>query len=282
MNPTFSWQLAVIGGLLIGLIGLPACGSAAVEPSPEPPPGPEATLTISGAGGTTRVLQLVADAYLAEHDDLAFDFLSGSGSSGGVKGVVGGQLDLGAMSRPPKESELADGIEYLSFARDKVVIATSPDISVKPLTSQQVADIFSGKIDRWSDLGGPDYPIAVLVREESDSNTRILREGIFGDGGFSPGSVTMESEGATRDAIASGTNTIGYLAYSGVRIEDLNVHTVTVDGHDPSSAEVYPFTRQLGAAYMQSRAGKVQPFATFLNSPSVRAMLAENGINGPG
>jgi len=66
-------------------------------------------MTVTGAGGTTPVLNYVANAYNQKHSGLAFEFPKGSGSGGGAKGAADGTLNLGAMSRPPKGSELALG-----------------------------------------------------------------------------------------------------------------------------------------------------------------------------
>ena len=92
--------LASLLSLLI--VALTACGNSEPQIDTAPTPAPAFTLTITGAGGTTRVLQYLANNYSKQHNDITFEFLSGSGSSGGVKGVLAGKVDLGAMSRPPK------------------------------------------------------------------------------------------------------------------------------------------------------------------------------------
>ena len=97
---------------------------------------------------------------------------------------MAGQVDLGAMSRPPKDSELSDGIVHVGFAEDKVVVVASPDVNITSLTSQQIKSIFAGEITNWVAVGGPNTAITVLIREEKDSNTKLLRRGILGDAGF--------------------------------------------------------------------------------------------------
>ena len=149
--------------------------------------------------------------------------------------------------------------------------------TVKGFAGQE-KDIFLGVITNWSEVGGPDALIDVLVREESDSNTKILRDGIFGDAEFTPGSVVMDSEGDTKRAMIGGTNTISYVAYSGIRLEDVPINALIIDEYDPATSADYPFTRQLGGAYLPANAEKVQPIVNFLTSPEVTAMLAEYGI----
>lgn len=269
-----------IAMMVISLGVSAGCGGAGNESPPTPAVAAATTLQISGAGGTTKVLEFLAEAYRQQHEDLVFEFLAGSGSSGGVKGVLGGQFHLGAMSRLPKEKELGAGIEYLNFAEDRVAVVTTADLSIKGLTTQQVKDIFLGEINNWSEVGGPDAPINILVREEKDSNTKILRKGIFGDGEFAPRAVTMPSEAETKDALTKVTNGIGYLAYSGVGIENLSVHALSLDGAEPGDySAVYPLQfRPLGLSYLPANAAQVKPFLDFLVGPDAQNLLSQKGI----
>lgn len=278
----FHAKLAILGIAVMFMGGAFVAGCGANEPDTGSPQytKPQTTLTIAGAGGTTRVLKLVAGAHEQKQATLGFEFLSGSGSSGGVKGVLQGKLHLGAMSRLPKDEEITGGIRYHQFGQDRVVVATSPDLSIGGLTSQQVKDIFLGVITHWSDVGGPDAPISVLVRGEKDSNTKIMRQGMLGDGAFAPGSVTMSSESDTKAAMSTATNTISYLAYSGVRIEDLPLHALALDGREPGDPNsAYPLeSRPLGVAYLPENFEKVKPFLDFLISPETQDLLAARGI----
>jgi phosphate transport system substrate-binding protein len=270
----------LLGTLAILAPMLTACVGEATQTAPAPAAVvPQTTLTISGSGETTMVLQVLADGYKEQHSDLAFDFLAGMGSSGGVRGVLGGQLDLGAMSRLPKDAEWADGIAYLSFGTDRIVVATSPELSIPDLTTQQVKDIFLGTITNWAMVGGPDAAIKVLVREEEDTATTILREGIFGDRAFASGAVVLTSESNMKPALSNTINAIGYLHYSTVRTGDLKVHPLVLGGQDPADLDSnYLYTRALGVCYLPASAAKVEPFLNFIVSPEAQALLVEHGI----
>lgn len=282
MKLTLQKSHFLISTLIILSLILVACSSAVAQTAPTPIAAPQTTLTISGSGGTSSVLKFLAEAYKKQHDDLAFDFLSGSGTSGGVKGVLDGVLDLGAMARSPKDSELADGIKFLGFATDRVVIVTSADLSITGLTSQQVKDIFLGQISNWSEVGGPDAPINVLARDEEESNTQTLRKELLGDGGFADGTVVFTSSSDMNSAITQATKAIGFVSYSSVRLENLKAHTLVIDGQDPADLNSkYPYTRQLGVAYLPANAAKVQSVLDFMVSPEAQTLLAEKGIAPP-
>jgi len=272
-------SVSVVSVLLVLALILAGCGSAATATPPAPTAAPKATVIIAGSGGASGVLKLLSDAYQQKNSGLAFEYLSGSSSSGGAKGVAEKQLDLGAMARPPKDAEKVTGMEYLEFATDKLAVVTSPDLIIPGLTNQQVKDIFLGKITDWSEVGGPKATINVLVRDEAETNTGILRKAIFGDAAFAPGAAVLTSDGAMRDALNSTANAIGFLTYSGVRLQDLKVHPLTIGGHDPAdNSGSYPFTRPVGVVFLSGNAAKVQPFLTFVTSPEAQALLSAQGI----
>jgi len=266
---------------MVVALTLAACSSVATQ-TPPAPALPKTTLTIAGSGGAATVLKYLAGAYGEQHSEMGFEFLSGSSSGGGVKGVLDGTLDLGTMSRPPKDSELASGIEYIAISIDRIVIATSSDLSITNLTSQQVRDIFLGNITNWSAVGGPDVAINVFVRDEEESSTQVLRKELFGDEAFAAGAVVFTSDGDLRAALSDATNTITFLGYSGIRLSDADIRTLAIDGKDPSDLNSdYPYVRPMGVAYLLSNMSRVQPFLDFISSPEAYALLTEKGINPP-
>jgi len=279
MKPVQQQSRSLTCMLIILPLVLAACSGATTKAAPTPTAVPPATLTASGSGSTTLVLESLADAYRKQHKDLVFSFPSGSDTGGGVKGALQGQFDLAAMARLPKDTESAAGLVYLSFGTDKTVVATSSDISLAGLTGQQVKDIFMGKITNWLAVGGPDATISVFVREEEETNTQVMRKGLLGDGPFAAGSVGMTSESDLQAAMSRATKAIGYLTYSGVQLKNLKVHTLAIDGQDPANvSHRYPYTRPLGVGYLPGNVAKVRPFLDFITGPEGQTLLAKYGL----
>ncbi len=259
-----------------------ACASQAGETGSDGAGSGGGVIRISGAGGTTNVLKGLAEEYSRANRDISFTFLQGSGSAGGVKGVNAGLLDLGAMSRKPKQSELATGIRYIAFAEERVAVVTSPDLLISGLTVDEVRAIFTGEIDNWSLFGGPDAVIRLIIREEDDSNTKIIRAGILGGVPFSKAAVVVTSEADAKDALNGATNAIGYLAYSGIVAgSGLSVHPVALDGLHPANQDRdYPLqSRSLGVAFLPGKINEVQGFVDFITGSVVAELLAKQGLS---
>jgi phosphate transport system substrate-binding protein len=256
---------------------LVACNSPVATPTPVAVP--QTSLNLAGSGGAATIVKYLANAYNGKHTDLAFNFLAGSGSSGGIKGALDGQLDLGLISRKLKDTETAAGLKYLEVGVSRIAIALSSDLSITALTGQQVKDIFLGKIRNWSEVGGPDVPITVMARDEEDSLTQTLRQSLFGKDAFSPAAVILTSEGDMTNALLKGTHSIGYLDYGNVRVSDLSVHVLTMDNLNPAdSGNSYPYSRVVGVAYLPANAAKFQSFLDYLVSPEAQTLLADKGI----
>ena len=269
--------LPVLAVIMTAAFGCASQGAAG-DPAVEVPAS--VVIRISGAGGTTSVLKGLAKEYSLVNKDVSFEFLEGSGSSGGVRGVNAGLLDLGAMSRKPKKSELETGVSYIIFAEERVAVVTSPDLIISRLTVGEVRAIFTGEINNWSQVGGPDALIRLITREESDSNTKIIRTGIMGDAPFSPTALLMTSEADAKLALNNATNAIGYLAYGGIAADKLAVNPVSLNGLHPSDAFAdYPLPpRDLGVAFLPEKANQVRGFVDFITGTAVREMLAKQGL----
>ena len=127
-------------------------------------------------------------------DELATILVSSTTSGNGFDLIEAGQIDVSLASRrirPEEARAIRDsgGGNMVSpsqehvIAVDSLVLITHPENPVKSLTQGQVAEIYAGRITNWSEVGGPDLPIAATTLPEG-SGTRSVFEGrIFGDSG---------------------------------------------------------------------------------------------------
>jgi phosphate transport system substrate-binding protein len=268
--------------LIIVTLILVGCTGVAAQPALTPTAAPPVKVVISGSGGTATLLKPLAEAFRQKHSNWSFEFLSGAGTSGGVKGALDGTLDLGAMARAPKDEELAQGLQYIHFATERIAFVTSPDISISTLTGQQVKDIFAGKISNWAEVGGPEAVINVLVRDEDESNTQVLRKALFAETPFSAGAAVFTSEGDLRKALTNSRQVIAYASYGGLKLEKVPANLVAVEGLDPADfSSDYPYTKPAGVGYISANAAKVQPFLDFITGEEARKLLAEQGTPAP-
>jgi phosphate transport system substrate-binding protein len=263
-------------GILVAFLTLTlvACGGPATEPAPTPSVAPRTNLTISGSGTTTSILSAVKPKFEADLPGYNLDVLPGTGTGEGVQGAIQGVLDVAAMARPSKEDEAAQGIEYVEFGQSGVAILTHSGVDVANLTTAQVKALFSGEVTNWSEVGGPNLPIILYVRDEGDSSTKALRQAIVGDTPFPETAPVLTSQTDMQAAIAGTPGGVGFGSWSAALATKADVRSVTLDGLAPGDP-AYPMLSPVGIGYLSARKADVQPLIDWLLSGQGRTALSE-------
>jgi phosphate transport system substrate-binding protein len=114
-------------------------------------------LIIPGTGACEILLKELAKEFNAEHPEHEVVIPPSVGSTGGIRQVWEGEAELGRVARDFKKHELNYSLKRLVFARDMVVFVVGSKVGVTNLSAQQLADVFSGKIENWKQVGGNDY-----------------------------------------------------------------------------------------------------------------------------
>jgi len=131
-----------------------ANGYVAVEIKPEPyiSSGIAGTLTLGGSSSVTPVMEKLAEAYMAINPR-ALVVIRQSDSTTGITSVVEGIVDIGMASRELKGSELEKGVVGTPIAIDGIAVIVNLESGIGELTRGQIADIFTGGIAEWEQLG---------------------------------------------------------------------------------------------------------------------------------
>jgi phosphate transport system substrate-binding protein len=162
-----------------------------------------------------------AERYQAEHPEVRIS-VTGGGSGTGIASLINGTVDIANASRQIKEEEIAEaqgnGVEPVEhiIARDAIAVIVNPQNPVSQLTLKQISDIYSGKINNWSEVGGEDRPIVRLSRE-TNSGTHVyfletvLRLGNSDDKTlFSMDTLLLPSSEGIIIEVRQNPNAIGY------------------------------------------------------------------------
>jgi phosphate transport system substrate-binding protein len=272
------WRTVVVGVMAL-LVVVAGCTSGSDEPAATTAPESEAevVLKVSGSGTTTAILAAVATAFEADTAGYRLDVLPGAGTGGGVEGLIEGMLDVAAMARPPKDEEVAEGVEYMEFGLSATSFYAHPSVGVTDLTSSEVSAIFYCEIENWSEVGGPDLPIVVYVRDEGESSTKGLRDAVFGEEFFPSDIRILTSQSDMQDHVADTEGAVGYGSWPAAVAEGAGVQAIALDGVSPSDRS-YPCTAPVGIGYLSDRQEGVQPLIDWLSSENARAALREINV----
>ena len=132
--------------------------------------------------------------------------------------------------------------EIEEIATDALIFVVNESNPVDNLTTEQIRDIYSGKITNWKDVGGNDEPIAAFQRNEGAGSQALMVKLIMGDTAFAPApsGFIIGSMGELMSAVRSydnSANAIGYSVY--YYANDMKMATglklISVDGVKPET-----------------------------------------------
>ncbi|MGB0563516.1 MAG: phosphate ABC transporter substrate-binding protein [Spirulinaceae cyanobacterium] len=200
--------------------------------------------------------------------------IAATGSSNGIEALIAGDVDVAATSRALNPEEASAGLQTVAVAPDQIALVVGKDNPFKgSLTAQQVADIFTGNITNWSELGGEDAPIRVINRPTVSGTYSSFKEMVLnGQDVTGPGVTTLERDETTGMLQQLGTDGIGYATYSQV-VDQATVRTLPVDNVFPGDAS-YPFERQLLYVYQDPASDAAKAFLGFLGAPEAKSAIA--------
>ena len=208
---------------------LTGCGNTN-EPQADPQPS-ELSGSVSTDGSTSmqKVINTLGEAFMNENKSITFTY-NPTGSGSGIKAVQEGRCDIGLSSRALKAEEKEAGLKETVLAYDGIAIIVNPENPVKDLTIEQIADIYTGKITNWKDLGGNDAEI-VLIGREAGSGTRDGFETITGTADACQYRQELTSTGDVITTVAQNPDAIGYASLASIKD---TVKALSVNGVVPS------------------------------------------------
>lgn len=218
------------------------------------------SVTTLGSTSMSNVMNYLAEGFREVDGDITVT-VEGGGSGAGVEAALNGTADIGLASRALDESETAQGLVGTTLALDGIAIIVNGDNPVSDLTLEQIAQIYTGQITNWSQLGGDDAQIALMGRE-SGSGTRDGFESITDTEGECQYDQELTSTGAVIEAVRSNPQAIGYASLSEVEGQ-AGITAVTVGGVECSEATVLDgsYTIQRPFVLVTNSANQLSPSA---------------------
>jgi len=238
-----------------------------------------------------------AEAY-REVDPSVSIAVTGGGSGTGIASLINGTVDIANASRSMKEGEIEDarsnGIEPVEhvIAIDALAVIVNIDNPVSELSIDQLADIFTGRITSWSEVGGNDARI-ILVSRETNSGTHVyfleevVRRGEKDNSDiFAPQTLLMPSSVGITSEVRRNPNAIGYDGLGYVDPLHEKVLSVAVNSDSPYVAPsamtakegTYPLSRDLYMYTAGEPDGAIAEYLSWILSPSGQKIVEDLGF----
>ena len=191
------------------------------------------SVSTDGSTSMEKVIGALGEQFQNDNSGITFTY-NPTGSGSGITAVQEGRCDIGLSSRALKDDEKSAGLIGTTIALDGIAIIVHPDNPVSDLSVQQIADIYTGKITNWKELGGEDAEI-VLIGREAGSGTRDGFESVTGTKDACQYRQELTSTGDVITTVSQNPAAIGYASLAALKD---NVKAVRVDGVSPSEQTV--------------------------------------------
>ena len=275
-------MFALAGAACMSVALLAGCGNSDNNTPSTGDNNGDASATLSGTvatGGSTsmqKLMSMLQEDFMAKNDGVTVTY-DPTGSGAGITGASDGSLDIGLSSRSLHDDET--DVEAITVCLDGIAIVVNTENPVSDLSLEQLADIYTGKVTNWKEVGGNDAPIVVIGRE-AGSGTRDGFETIVDVKDTCQYAQELTATGAVTAAVASNENAIGYASLSAV---DDSVSALKVNGvecteetvKDGSYAVQRPFNFIVKKDAQLSDAA--QAFITYATDGSANEWILEAG-----
>ncbi|HSG29512.1 MAG TPA: phosphate ABC transporter substrate-binding protein, partial [Candidatus Krumholzibacterium sp.] len=208
-------------------------------------------IVIDGSTTVGPIAKAFAEYYMSLYGDVNIT-VSESGSGNGAKSLINGMCDIADMSRFMKDKEFSAAVEKGVMpvahvvAVDGLPVIVHPSNPVKGLTVGQVRDIYAGRINNWSEVGGPNVNIVRISRDTNSGTYESFEALVMNNEKIHESTEYVGSNGAVRQRVQSTPAAIGY---AGLGFVDRTVKALEINGVMPDqvtvSSGLYPISRPL-------------------------------------
>lgn len=211
------------------------------------------------------------------------------------KDLINKRCDIFFGAMPSKQQQadaaaLGEELVLTPIAQEAFIFFVSSDNPVSSLTTQQVRDIYSGKVKNWQQLGGEDRRILAFQRPEGSGSQTLLQHIM----GSTPIMEPLKKEyiggmGEIGTQVANYNGDAGALGFSFkffltgmLGRKDAPVKMLAINGVYPTDENIrsgkYPFTTKLYAITLKSNTKpQLAAFLNWMHSPQGQELAEKVG-----
>lgn len=236
------------------------------------------TVSLSGSSSMEQAVCALGEDFMSRGEILVEAQFGGS--SQGLRDAAEGKTDIGCASRglTAEEEALLDAVV---IGIDGIVVIVHKENPIIDLSLEQLADIYTGAVRNWKEVGGEDSPIVVIGRDAA-SGTRIAFEELLDISGQCIYAQEKDSSGGIRISVETTPEAIGYVsleaADGGKGIKKLSLDGVKADEENLLTGE-YTLSRPFLMAVKKGEVREeVKAFLDYVLSGEGQAVISSQKL----
>jgi phosphate transport system substrate-binding protein len=236
-------------------------------------------LVITGASTIAPLAAEIGKRFEKLNKGVRVDVQTG-GSARGVNDARSGLAQIGMVSRKLKDDEM--DLKAFPIANDGVCMILHKTNPVSVLSTQQIKDIYTGKIRNWKEVGGKDAAITVANKAEGRSTLDLFLGYFELKNSEIKASVIVGDNLQDIKTVSGNPNAIGYVSIGSAEYETESgtpIKLLPLEGVAPTIANVreakFPLGRPLNLVTKETPTGLVKRFIDFAQSKEVNDLIKE-------
>ncbi|CAM3135702.1 phosphate transport system substrate-binding protein [Lactobacillus bombicola] len=193
-------------------------------------------ITIVGSSALQPLIEQAGNDYHLAHLNSNI-VVQGGGSGTGLSQVQAGAVEVGTSDVFAETQKGIDAQKLKDYpvAIVGIVPIANKAVGIKNLSKKQLADIFTGKIKNWHEVGGKNLPIIVINRSRG-SGTRSTFEDLILNGKDAVNSQEQDSNGSVKKIVNSTPGTISYISFP--YANDQNIQKISINHVVPDNKNI--------------------------------------------
>lgn len=237
-------------------------------------------ISLAGSTSMEKLCEAMSESFMEAYPDVTVT-VEYTGSGAGIESLVAGSIDIGNASRSLKEGENAKGAVENVVAIDGIAVIVDKENTVTDLTKEQLADIYTGKVTNWSELGGKDGAIVVIGRENG-SGTRGAFEELLKVEDICKYAQELDSTGGVLAKVAATEGAIGYVSLD---VVNETVQAIKLNGIEATEANILAGEYLLARPFVMATMGEVgaqselvQAWFAYIRSDAGQEIISALGL----
>ncbi|TWJ26448.1 substrate-binding domain-containing protein [Geobacter argillaceus] len=261
--------------LMIGIVVLCADGESAQ--------GAE-TIRINGSGSALDMMEPMVASYRKIRPDVRIVMEKPLGSSGAIKALIAGVLDIAVSSKPLKPEEAAQGALAREYGKTPVLFVTHRNVHRTDISTREAEEIYRGKVRTWQN----GKPLRLILRAEGDIDTTILR-------GLSPGMdaaitaarnrkgmIVAVTDPESNEMVAATPGALGASGLTSLLVDKPALNPLSLNGVKATvktlASGTYPLAKEIRFVTTKNTLPAALKFLEFIYSAPGRALAEKFGV----
>ena len=241
-------------------------------------------IRINGSGSALVMLKPLIRGYVKMHPDVRIEMEKPLGSSGAIKALISGALDIAVVSKKLSDNEMKQGAKAQDFGSTPLAIVTAKDVPLKNIKTNELESIYSGQMRKWPNGEN----IRLVLRPQEDIDVKILRglspkmdDAITRSYSY-PGMLLAITDPESNTTVSKTAGSIGASGLCGIIGEKLPLNILSLNGVMPSVDTLakgrYPLAKEIRFVTTDKLSKAAKKFLQFVYSQKGRNIARDKGV----